>query len=159
MHYSLTLMSLFFYTLFFLKLIELSKIKYALYLFSILVASFLPFEVFLITGFNQINYISETLMFLGMVVFSCILIYYLLKNKVKQSYSIKAESAFLTAFLITGLFSVVSSYFKKQFIESSLDLYYFFKMLSIIGSATAFILFAIGFWTKSKNTTKIDFND
>lgn len=151
MHYPSTFFSLIFYTLYFSETITQQNLRKGMIAFCIFEILFLPIEIFLITGYNQINYISETLMFVGMALFSFIAINNILKQSIQSKESSKTKFAFSTAFLVVGLFSFVSSYFKKQFIESSLDLYYFFKMLSVIGSACAYIIFTIGFWIKPKS--------
>lgn len=106
---------------------------------------FLPLEVWVISGFNQINTITQTLSYLNMIGVSGYFLKELLLNKRSSVLSQDYRFWFCAAFFTLSLFSVVTSFFKKQFIESSLDLYYFFDMLTVIGGATAFILFAIGF--------------
>jgi hypothetical protein len=56
----------------------------------------------------------------------------------------KPDFWYCIGFFIFSFFSAITGAFEKQFIESSLDLYYFFDTMKVIAYGASFAIFAIG---------------
>jgi hypothetical protein len=124
---------------------ETNKINQLLYFIILLI----PLEVIFISGFNQFNVITRTISIISLIIFSII---YLIKLVLDTSFKYRNALFFHNlGFLIIGLFSIIPSVFDRYFIETSLDLFYFFDTLKFLGLAFAFIMFSVGFWFTQKN--------
>lgn len=104
----------------------------------------LPLEVFVWVGFNHINSLTLTLSRLlagGCAVGSLMV---LLSQNTAHSLGPKSMLYFHLGFFLFGTFTAVNTYFKGYFIETSLDMYYLFDVLSAMFSAIAFAFFSFG---------------
>ncbi len=108
------------------------------------VSCLVPIEVFGLVGFNHINTITESIAKLLLVVYSFNQLRQLINHTDGNSLRQQPVVYYHLGFFIYGFFSAITSMFKNYFIETALDLYFFFDTLSVILSAVAFCLFAIG---------------
>ncbi|MBD2755357.1 hypothetical protein [Spirosoma validum] len=104
----------------------------------------IPIEVFVWTGFNQINTVTETLAWLLLTSLAFINLKHLLDSSAEVSLRKNPFVYYHTGFFILGFFRAGKSCFVRYFIETSLDLYFFMDTLVVIMGAVAYSLFALG---------------
>lgn len=116
------------------------------YSIAMFVSILIPLEVVFWVGFNHINSATLTLSRALLALGAFILLKQLLEQE-PTKLMLNQPAFFLNSGLfVLGFFSLATSAFKDQFIESSLDLYYFFDTLAVMTSAVGFGLLARGFW-------------
>ena len=116
------------------------------YVISLVVACLIPLEVWMWVGFNHINSTTLTLSRVLLALGSFIKIRQLFIKEPAQALSEQSSFFINLGLLIIGFFSLVTNAFKSQFIESSLNLYYFFDTMAVITNAFGFVILARGFW-------------
>lgn len=96
-------------------------------------------------GFNQIN--TVTLTFSKVVMFVLSILF--LKNEVKDYkldlLDLNSVICYNIGLFMFSFFSIFTSLFKNYFIETSINLYFFFDTISVLSNAIAFCFFAFGF--------------
>lgn len=110
-----------------------------------LVSGLVVVEVVGWVGFNHINSGTLTVSRLLAAVYAGISLNRLLAAKPTPE---RANDRLVYAhlgFFLWGAFTAINACFKSYFIENSLDLYYFFNVLSAMVSAVAFALFCVCF--------------
>ena len=143
LYYFQTLLILIFTYLFFRENSQNNKVKKALFYCFWSIALLLPVEAIFISGFNQLNSVTKTLLLIFISFFS---VFFLRKELANYNKEIKKQLFFFNIGLaVFGLISIIPSIFDKLFIESAVNLFYFFETLSLIGNAVAYVFFAIGF--------------
>lgn len=111
-----------------------------------LITVLLVVEVATGDGFNQINTVTFVLSRLFVLVFSFLGLKKLFNALSNSRLEILPAFWYCIGFFIFSFFSAVSGAFEKQFIMSSLNLYYFFDTLKVIAYGTSFAIFAIGLY-------------
>jgi hypothetical protein len=111
-------------------------------------------EVFLCVGFNNINSVTLTISRLLPVLCAFMSFSRIFSAKPIRYNETKSLIYLHLGFLIFGSLTAINTYFKKYFIETSLDLYYLFDLISAMASAISFILFSVCFLEKKKELTK-----
>ena len=104
----------------------------------------------MIRGFNAINTYTLILYNLAMIIYATLYINKEILNI--KSRMIDRNSYFWMSlgFWTLGTLTLISNAFKNHFIETSLDLYFFFDSIAGVGNALASILFAFGFLVSRK---------
>ncbi|GAB3997278.1 hypothetical protein GCM10028807_42050 [Spirosoma daeguense] len=114
-------------------------------LIALVVSALIPAEVICWVGFNYINSSTLALSKLILAVYAFDSLRRLIDDQTNVSLRTNPLLYQHAAFLIYGFFSAGTMYFRNYFIETSLDLYFFFDTLTVMISAVAFALFAKGF--------------
>ncbi|QMW01737.1 hypothetical protein [Spirosoma foliorum] len=117
-----------------------------------LVTVLLPVEVVGWVGFNHINSLTRSVAWflLAMYAFRSLIRLFDQPNEVslRQQPTIYYD----LGFFLMGFVSAGTKYFENYFIETSLDLYYFFDTFTVMINALAFGLFSIGLVRKHRTT-------
>ncbi len=111
---------------------------------TLLLAITMPVEVFLWSGFNNVNTVTETLAWLLLTSLAFVCLKGLLDSPAGLSLRQNPFLYYNTGFFILGFFRAGKSCFVKYFIETSLDLYFFMDTLVVILGAVAYGLLATG---------------
>lgn len=109
------------------------------------VSLFMIAEVIFWVGFNHINTVTLTLSRLSPALYAAISLNRLLSASVQPSPVVTPMLYCHVGFLIFGAFSAVSSSVMSYFIETSVDMYFFFTNMSAMMSVVAFVFFSISF--------------
>lgn len=149
LYYPQTFLILLFTYWFFREIYKNTQIRKILFYCFLIIAILLPIEVVFIAGFNQLNSITKTLCLLFISYFSVLF----LKKDIDQFNREITKNLFFhnVGLAIFGLISIIPSIFDKLFIESAVNLFYFFEILALIGHAVAYVFFFIGF--RSRKTS------
>ena len=102
-------------------------------------------EVIFWVGFNHINSVTLSMSRLLPAVYALLILYRLFSANIVLSSTSRPMLYLHIGFFVFGAFTAVNAYFKSYFIETSLDLYYFFNTTSAMMSAVAFGFFSVGF--------------
>ncbi|TAE23644.1 MAG: hypothetical protein EAZ91_21600 [Cytophagales bacterium] len=107
-------------------------------------------EVYVWVGFNHINTITRTLAWLLLSLCGFAGLIQLLNQPSEKSLRQQPAFYYYSGFFTIGFFSANTSLFSNYFIETSLDLYYFFDTLKGIMSAVGYGVFTWGFFQHSR---------
>ena len=108
-------------------------------------------EVFFFVGFNHINSFTLTLSNALIVIGAFVGLRKLLNGNALHSLSRQQPVFLYLGLIIISFFSLATSAFKSKFIDTSLELYYFFDTLDVIAKAAGFLIIARGFWIGRNN--------
>lgn len=112
---------------------------------AFLISVLVPVEVIGWVGFNHINSVTLTLSRLVLAGYAFSSLRQLIDDHSGPSLRSNPLVYQHLGFLVYGFFSAVTMYFRNYFIETSLDLYFFFDILGVMMGAVAFGFFAVGF--------------
>ena len=143
----------FFLFFFSLQYFFISKLQSLMskFLLGLAILTLIFTEVF-IAGFNQLNSITKSLSFVSVLVLSVIHLKKLFSNNEMFEFSRNPSFWYSIAFSIWGSFAFLPSLLERYFIETSINLYYFFDTLRLLGFAISCIIFAIGLNKISQKT-------
>jgi hypothetical protein len=143
--YPKTLLNILFFLLFLLQLKFSEFERKLLYVMAIFISLLLPLETIYISEFNQINTVSLTLSSMFIAIYSIRCLKNIFENQ-KNSLILSNRSFWYSiAFFIYGFFSIIPNCFERSFVETSLNLYYFFDTLKVIAYGLSFLFFAFAF--------------
>ncbi|MBO0929739.1 hypothetical protein [Fibrella aquatilis] len=140
-HYLNTLLIIWF-TVFFYSIGK--KNVYPSYLLAAIVSICIPVEIIVLVGYNNINTVTEFVARMILVVYAFNALKSIIKDLNDSQIHQNSNLYIQLGLFIYGFFSAITSMFKKYFIETALDLYFFCDTLSFVMGAVAFCLFAIG---------------
>lgn len=116
-----------------------------------LITASLVVEVATGDGVNQINTLTFVLSRLFVLVFSFFGLIKIFNSLEYSKLDYNPTFWYCIGFFIFSFFSAISGAFEKQFIESSLDLYYFFDTMKVIAYGASFAIFTIGLYRDAAN--------
>lgn len=117
-----------------------------------LVTVLLPVEVVGWVGFNHINSLTRSVAWFLLAVYAFRSLIRLFDQPNEVSLRQQPTIYYDLGFFLMGFVSAGTKYFEDYFIETSLDLYYFFDTFTVMINALAFGLFSIGLVRKHRTT-------
>lgn len=109
-----------------------------------IIALLIPFEIVYWVGFNHINTLTLGVSWLILSVYAIHGLNLLFDRTGQKSLRRNPYLFFHLGLFVLGFFSSLAGFWENHFIETSLDLYFFFDTLAVIMRAIAFCLLAIG---------------